>query len=182
MDDTLRMNVNGDLFGRDIEEPPRLYDLEALVHKGGRIDGYLPAHGPPRVPKGLPGGDAFQPVCGEVEEGPSRGGQNYALYVLAPVAREGLEDGAVLAVHGKEPRPAPSRLFHYEGPGHDEGFLVGQGDVLAGPYGLKGGHKPGGAGYGRDDGVGLLDGGGPYGPLAPETHLHRRALEFVSKP
>jgi hypothetical protein len=45
MDDDLH------LIGREIEQPARLDDLQALVHEGGRVDRDLGAHLPGRVPQ-----------------------------------------------------------------------------------------------------------------------------------
>ena len=44
---------------------------------------------------------------------------------------DALEDRAVLAVDGEEFGPGAPGGLHHEAAGHDQGFLVGEGDALA---------------------------------------------------
>ena len=71
------------------------------------------------------------------------------------MALEALEDGAVLAVHGQDPRIVLARRGHDELAGEDEDLLGGQGEVLAGGERGEGGLEPGGADDGDQHEVGL---------------------------
>ena len=49
-----------------------------------------------------------------------------------------LENGAVFAIDGQQPAAAPSGQLRHQRPGHDQRFLVGHGDGLAGFQGGPG--------------------------------------------
>ena len=76
-----------------------------------------------------------------------------------------LEDGAVLAIHGQQPAAARCAARSVtSGAGHDQRFLVGDGDGLAGFQGGPGAGQPGGAD----------DGGNDHVHLGIGDHLRRR--------
>src|SRR5881296_2403122 len=87
--------------------------------------------------------------------------------VLHAVSFHGLEERAVLAVHGEDPDAALAGLLLHEAPRHHHRLLVRQGDELAGLDRPERGHEPGAADDGRDDKIGLRQRGGLREPIRP---------------
>src|SRR6266403_1818652 len=90
--DRLRVHDDLDLFGRDVEEPARLDDLEALVHQRGRVDRDLGAHLPRRMAERIVHGDRGELLLGQLAERPARRREQDAVDVAAIVAAQALED------------------------------------------------------------------------------------------
>ncbi len=134
-------------------------DLKALVHQGGRIDGHLFPHLPARVPQGLLGGHIFESLDRIVEKGPSGGCQDDAVNVFSMVADHGLENGAVLAVDGKDVYPHTPRFLHHDFTAHDQGLFIRQSNVFFGLDRGKCGDQTDGPDKCRNDHIGLVQGG-----------------------
>ena len=143
----------------DVEEPFGLDGLHALVHQGGAVDGDLVAHVPGRVVEGLLGGDVGELVCGEMAQSAARGGEQDAADLVAAFAPEALPDGGVLGVDGPELSAASVDGVADELSGHDDDFLVGQGDGSAALEGGEGGFEPGASGGADDEDVAVGIGG-----------------------
>ena len=96
------------------------------------VDGYLVAHAPGGMPEGLRRCDVLELLTPEAEERSAGGCEQYLLYLVAPLARETLEDSRVLAVDGQQ----RCLVLRYQGVDHLAGsyerLLVGQRDDLAG--------------------------------------------------
>jgi hypothetical protein len=135
VDDALAVHDDLDAVHRDVEQPVRFDHLEALVHERGRVDGDLAAHIPRRVTQRVTGCHVLEVARRQVAERAAGGRENEFLDggdVLAPKA---LPDGAVLAVDGAQFAAVALRLLSDDGASHDEHFLVGERDSLAGAEG-----------------------------------------------
>ena len=115
---------------RNIEKPPRLKDLEALVHHRRRVYRHLRAHLPARMVQGL--GDSHRgKVVRLVEERSAGSRENQAVHKTLTATGEALEDCAMLAVHGKELYATPLRLVRDELAGHYHDLLRRERDIHA---------------------------------------------------
>jgi len=162
MDDALGMDNDLDAVHADVEEPACLDHFEAFVEEGGGIDGDLAAHDPGRVFEGLFEGDlgeGFDGPGGPVTERPATGGEPKIADGAGGLVLEALEDGGMFAVDGEDADPVAAGFVHDDAPGHDEDFLGGDGDVLAGADGGEGGGEAGGADDGDEDDVGFGEDG-----------------------
>ncbi len=145
------LGVDGcaDLRGGQGEETAGFYDLEALVHHGGRVDGDALAHDPGGVLEGLGGGDVLEVGEGGVAEGASGGGEPDLTDLGWGSAAHALVDGVVLGVDGEQ------GYVVLVGGGDDEfacgyeALLVSEADSLAGFDGGVGGFE---SGYSDDRG------------------------------
>ena len=144
MDGALGMHQDGDVVPGDAEEPVGFDDFEGFVHQGCGVDGDFGAHLPGGMAEGLFGGYGVQLVQGGAAEGAAAGGDQEAADVVV-LALEALPDGAGFAVHGED----DAAVFGFGGlehrAGHNDGFLVGEGDLLAGAEGGQGGGQADGA-------------------------------------
>ncbi|MNZ98889.1 hypothetical protein D3C78_1181940 [compost metagenome] len=87
-------------------------------------------------------------------ERPARGGEQDPAHADLPqaariVARHALEDGVVLAVDRQQLCPMGLHRLHEQGPGHHQGFLVGQQHALARLHRRQGRLEAGSADDGR---------------------------------
>ena len=131
MDDALRMDHDGHLRRRQVEQPARFDDFQPLVHQRGRIDRDLVAHLPRRMLQGVGNPDAGEVVCRSVQKRPARRGQDDPLDVCTAVAVQGLEHGVVFAIDRQEPHSAAGGLARHQFARHDQRFLVCERHVLA---------------------------------------------------
>ncbi len=88
VDDALRVDDHGDAIVRDIVQPVRLDDLQALVHEGGRVDRDLGSHVPGGVGQRL-GRTHRLEVGRPVAERSARGGQDQPGDLTAALRRRG---------------------------------------------------------------------------------------------
>ena len=102
----------------------------------------------------LLGGDRRELLAGEAGEGPAGGGEKDAFDGLARLALQALEDGGEFAIDGEQAGAGALGDSRDHAAGHDEGFLVGEGDVEAELERGGQGGKAGAAGDRRDDEVG----------------------------
>ena len=129
------MDDDVDPLGRQTEEEVRLDDLEALVHHRGRIDRDLRPHLPRGMREGVLDRDGVERLETALPEWPARGRQHEATRLLGPAGAHRLVDRAVLGVDGDQLGPALLRFVEDQLAGHDERFLVGEREALAGAHG-----------------------------------------------
>ena len=132
MDDALRMNHDGDLLGRQIEQPVRLDHFEPLVHQGRGIDRDLAAHPPGRMIERLGDGYRCETIGRKAEKRTARRGQNDALERGAAASFEALENRVVLAIDRQQAYAALAHRGRHHLARDDQHFLVGERDILAG--------------------------------------------------
>jgi hypothetical protein len=84
---------------------------------------------------------------------------------------QALVQGAVFGIDGQEFRAPLALLAGHEFAGHDQGFLVGEGHVLARPDGGQGGHQAHGPDRGRHHQIGLARRGHRGDPRFSDSHL-----------
>jgi hypothetical protein len=140
--DALGVHDDADPFGRNVEEPARLDDLEPLVHEGRRIDRDLRPHRPVRMPERLLGRRLRERVVRPRPEWSARGGEPERADLRRILAPKTLVDRAVLAVHGEDRGTGLAGARHDEGTADDESLLVGEGDVLPASTAAKVGRTP----------------------------------------
>ncbi len=158
MDDALGVDDDLDAVHADVEEPAGLDHFEAFVEEGGGVDGDLAAHDPGRVFEGLFEGDLGEGINGPdgpVTEGAATGGEPEVADGGRGFVFEALEDGGVFAVDGEDADSVATGFVHDDATSHDEDFLGGDGDVLAGADGGEGWGEACGADDGDEDDVGL---------------------------
>ena len=131
MNDTLRMDHDGHLLRRQVEQPARFDDLQPLVHQRGRVDRDLVAHLPRRMLQGIGDPDTGEVVGRPVQKRPARRGQDDPLDVCAPVTVQGLEHRVVFAIDRQKPHSAAGSLARHQFARHDQRFLVGERHILA---------------------------------------------------
>ena len=116
------------------EQPVRLDDLEALVHQRRRVDGDLAAHPPGRVAQRGVDGDVGERLGRQVAERAAGGGEDQPAHLgrsRAPcrhwwMALCSLSTGSTSTPWRRAARSMTRRA------GHDQHFLVGERDALAG--------------------------------------------------
>ena len=123
------MNVN--TLSRQIEQPVCLDHFQPLVHHGRRIDSDLAAHVPVRVSQRILQGDILERRDVTITERATRGGQDQPLDIPVAVTFERLKYGRMFAIHRVELHSVFCHRLHDQGAGCHQGFLVGQGDILA---------------------------------------------------
>ncbi len=147
VDDALRVDDHLDRLVRDIVQPVRFDDLQALVRERRRVDGDLVAHRPGRVTQGGVGGRRRELIGRRVEERTARGGQDQCLDRGHRLTDEALPQRRMLRIDRAKPgqrarervarsrgrglRGEPARLGHDQVPSRDERFLVRRRDDLA---------------------------------------------------
>ena len=146
---------DANLVGPEAEEPAGLDHFEGLVHERGGVDGDLGTHAPGGMGQGLLGGDVRKFFGRTAVEGSAAGGEGDVVDFGAAAGAEGLEDGGVLAVDGDDFGVVAASQVHNQVAGHDQGFLVGQGEAFAALDGGQSGGEAGGADHGGEDDVGL---------------------------
>ena len=125
--------------GGDAEQPVRLDHLEALVHQRRRVDGDLAAHPPGRMAERVVGGDAGQ----RARAAGARNGPPEAVRISrrsSPRGRAGAGTGGWRCARCRPAarrRRARARPIHHQAAGHDQHFLVGERDALAGANGRR---------------------------------------------
>ena len=140
VDLALALDEHADGVDRDLEEMLGLYDLKALVHEGGGVDGDLGAHVPRGVRERVCGGDGLELSARLAVEGAAGAGEPNAVDLARPLADEALEDGRVLGVH--RDKAAGLGKGHEQVAAADDGFLVRIGEDLIRAEGLVAGVDP----------------------------------------
>ena len=151
MDYGLGMYDDVDVFGGDVKEPAGLYELEAFVHHGCRVDGDLGAHIPVGVLEGVCGrssGYAGALPCAERAPG---GGEVNPFHLVALGAEKALEDGRMLGIHRQDDGAVLPHCTHDDTACSNEGLFVCECDDFAGLEGGKRGTKPAEADHGTHD-------------------------------
>ena len=115
-----------------------------------------------------------------VQERPARCGQQDALHAgrrdaRRRVARQALEHRVVLAVDGQQRGAGLAHRLHQQRPGHDQRFLVGQQQSLAGARRGERGTQSRGADDGRHDAVDFRESRDFLERLGAGEHARRRA-------
>ncbi len=184
MNDALGMDQDLDLFHRGAEKPMGLDHLQPFVHQGGGVNGDFFAHGPVGMVKGLLRGDLPQFPGRFVTEGAARGGEDDPGHILLAAGGEGLGHGAVFAVDGQQLYPLPRHRRHHQLPGHHQGFLVGQGDILARLDRGQGGGEAGRSDNGRNHQFRFGQGGHQFIAFPADQHpvapARRQALDEIA--
>ena len=148
-----------------IKQPMGFNHFQALVGQGGGINGHLGAHTPGRMVQTLADRDLFQFFPAFPPEGSAGSRQENPFDILMLVPLKGLENGAVLTVHRGKPYPLLLYRSHYQAASRHQGFLVGQGNVLAGSDGGKGRFQPCVAHHGPQHRIGTAVGSHGHEPL-----------------
>ena len=119
----------------DVEQPARLDHFQALVEQRRGINRDFAAHDPRRMLERAFDGDFgklfLRPIC-LVAKRPAGSREPEFADGTGRLAVETLENRRVLAVHREHAHAVFARLAHHDFAGHDENFLGGDGDVLAG--------------------------------------------------
>src|ERR1017187_144880 len=136
MDRALWMDHGGALVRPQPKKPPGLDQLQPLVGECGRVHGDLWPHGPVGVFQSIRGRRSKEPLLGPVPERAAARCQYDPPHARARVALDALEDGAVLAVDGQDPRHPPHDLRHPDLAGENRDLFRGEGQVL--PRGDRG--------------------------------------------
>ena len=182
MHDALRMDHHLNLLRRCSKQPVRLDDFERLVHHGGRIHRDLSPHHPVWMGAGLIRRHALQ-LCqvGFPERSAGSGQQHTPHAVAAQITGEkigqALEYGIVLAVDGQQRRTMSAHRVHEDGPGHNQGFLIRQQQLLAGARRGEGGCEAGRADDCRHDAVGFWMGRNLLQSLRADQDLRRACVQ-----
>lgn len=134
----LRMDEHLYLVSRYAEKPLRFSHLKSLVHEGSGVDGYLGAHIPGRMLEGIGCRHLLQLLVGEIAERSARTGKEYLVDLVLILAHQALEDSAMFAIHREDRRMILLSQLADEFTCHNEGFLIGQTDFLAGLDGMDG--------------------------------------------
>ncbi len=131
MDDALGMHQH--LYPRriDIKEPAGLDHLQPLIDQGRGIDRDLPPHGPGRVLQGILRPHILKLLLRPAPERPAGSGKPDLVNAVSGFTVQGLEDGAVLAVHRKDGNTLLSRKLHDQVPCRDQRLLIGQSNLLS---------------------------------------------------
>src|SRR5271166_3983887 len=124
MDDGFRMDDNVNLFGTDTKQPPRLDDLQPLVHQRRRVDGDSAPHPPYWMLQGLLRTYGIEEPPGGFEKWPSRRRQDDSLDFLGLPGAQALVDGAVLAINGEHLDSPFGGGAHYQFPGGHQRLFV----------------------------------------------------------
>ena len=172
MDDRLGVDDDFDLVVIEAKQVVGLDHFEALVHQAGAIDRDLAAHAPVGMAGGIGHGGLDQIGGVPIAEGAAGGGELDAAQAGGGDARgepgrvgpggalEALEDGRVLGIGRQQPRAGAGQLRQHHWTCSNQGFLVGQGQVLAGPNRRQGGQQAGAADDAGDNQIGRGPGGG----------------------
>ena len=86
-------------------------------------------------------------------------------------ALQALEDGRMLGIGRQQPRAGPLKLRQHHRSGRNQGLLVGQGQVLAGPNRREGGQQAGATDDAGDHQIGRGPGGGGAEALGAAQQL-----------
>ena len=113
------------------EQPVGLDHLETLVHQGRRVDGYFPAHLPGGMAQRRVGAHGIEVCQGQVAEGTARRREDEAAHLVHRPPVQALMDGVVFTVHWENGHSASPGRRRDQFPGHDQHFLVGQGDPFS---------------------------------------------------
>ena len=179
MHDGLGVDEGGEFFGWQTKKMVGFDEFEGLVHHGGGVDGDLGAHVPCGVVEGLLGCGVvgFFGVgiteratgCGEddaadvggvdARNNPAPGSFAAPRSLGRGTGEEALPEGGVFGVDGEELAAGAPGEGDDEVAGGDEGFFVGERDVVSAIDGGEGGGQACDADDGGDDevGVGVLD-------------------------
>ena len=147
------MDDDVDLVGGHVEQPVRLDDLEALVHQRGRIDGDLAAHLPRRMTQRLLGRHPLERRGGEVAKRSARRGENQPPDLARAAVRADTDAWRCARCRPEESPRRAARGLRHQRAGHDQHFLVGERDRLAGVDRGEHGFEAGGPGRRADDDV-----------------------------
>jgi len=131
MDDRLRVNDHVHTRHLDVEEPPSLDHLQALVEQRGRIDRDLSAHFPGRVLERLLDCHARQLLCRESTKRTTAGREDQPPHVLARMTFKTLVNRVVLAIDWQHLDAVFSGRRHYRLARHNENLLGSHGQVFA---------------------------------------------------
>ena len=126
MDHALRVHHHLNLAFRHIEKPPGFHNLQSLVKHAGRIHRDFGAHIPVGVLQSLSPRSFPNVLFLPRSERSSRSRQQNLLRLVFSRSLEALKNGAVLTVHRQDGPSLLFRLFHYQVPPCDQGFLVSQ--------------------------------------------------------
>ena len=145
------MHDDVDLLVRHVEQEARLDHFQRLVHERRGIDGDLLSHAPCGMAQRRfrSGGGRFM-RSPSAERAAGRG-ENEARQLNGTPAREALQHGAVLGVHGNDLAATLPSGARDQVPGHHEGLLVRQRDALTGAERREGRLEPRGADDPVDD-------------------------------
>ena len=126
------MHEHRQLRRRLAEEPPRLDQLQGLVHHRGGVDRDLPAHRPGGVLERLLRRDMHERVARPRAKRPAAGGEHDPRHLVGRAGAKGLVDGRMLAVDRHDPAAGPFGQPHRQRPRHHERLFVGKGHGLPG--------------------------------------------------
>ena len=117
-----------DVLVVDAEELAGFYDLETLVHKRRRVDGYLRSHVPGWMSQGIGKGHRGQLSCGAPPEGPpARCQHQFRVTASGRAAGKALVYGAVLGVDWEQLGPLQIPDTLHDGGACNKRLLVRQG-------------------------------------------------------
>jgi hypothetical protein len=133
-----------------------LDQLERLVHQRRAVHGDLLSHAPGGVAQSLDYRRLGYPLGRPFAERPAGAGEDQPAQSAVPPG-DALKHPAVLGVHRHHFPTAGAGRLHHQVAGHDQTFLVGQGDPLAQPERRERGVEPGRAHHGvhHDADVGM---------------------------
>ena len=131
MDDRLRMDEHGEPLRRQAEQPPRLDELQSLVHHRRRVDRNLRAHRPGRMPQRLLRRRRRKLLCRPRAKRSATGREHDPLHLGGGARPQGLVDRRVLAVDRQDLGAGPGSQSHHEWPSHHERLFVGERHRLA---------------------------------------------------
>ena len=139
--DALWVDEHFNLRGLHAKQPFGLNHLEAFIHQRCRVDSDFIAHAPSGMFQGVGSGDVLQLPGGEVAKGPARAREQDLLDARIGIAHKALEDGAVLAVDGKDGHVVLPGEVADELAGDNQGFFIGQAYLFPGLDGVDGGQQ-----------------------------------------
>ena len=155
MDDRLGVDHDLDVVVIQAEEVVGFDHFEPLVHQAGAIHRDLFAHAPVGMAGGIGHGGLHEIRRVPIAEGAARGGELDAAQPRGGNARgeaggvgpgralQALEDGRVFGIGWQQARTTLGQFRQHHRASGDQGFLVGQGQILAGAHRSQGGQQAG---------------------------------------
>ena len=136
------------------EQMHRLDTLQALVHKGGGVDGDLCPHGPRGMRQGVLAGHVVEILARTAKERTARTGKPNAVGLAWILTQIALIDGGVLGVDRNE--LTRLRQWHQQVAANDERLLIGKCKTLVRGQGSMARFEPGSAHNSNKDTVDVI--------------------------
>ena len=172
MYDTLRMDDNLDFRGLYVEQPARLNNLKALIHKRSRVDGNLCAHAPLRMLQRTLCRYTLELINRQVTQGATAASDDEVAHTLASLTLQALHDCRVLRVDGHDAYATRFSMRHNNIATHNQGLLIGQGYALTRLDSGIGGVQTRVANQGVDNGVAPIVARHIYNSIATRHNLN----------